>query len=121
MTAGMLLTGPANLVSGLYRTRGLYGRAVRLQSFAMLAGQLGQLAAILGTGSLLAVTVAYVAAQLLIAIYLLALDANSLFPFLRGMRARASWRWNVGQFGKAFPFAVANATEVVLLNLPVLL
>ena len=29
MTAGMLLTLPSNLVSGLYRARGLYGRAVQ--------------------------------------------------------------------------------------------
>src|ERR1700710_144340 len=60
MTAGMLLTVPANLVSGLYRTRGLYGRAVRLQSWGMLIAQLGQLVAIVTTASLLAVTVAYV-------------------------------------------------------------
>ena len=33
MTAGMLLTLPSGLVSGLYRARGLYGRAVRLQNW----------------------------------------------------------------------------------------
>ena len=41
MTAGMLLALPSNLVSGLYRARGLYGRAVRLQNWGMLAAQLG--------------------------------------------------------------------------------
>src|SRR6202140_4645473 len=52
MTAGMLLTLPSGLVSGLYRARGLYGRAVRLQNRGLLAGQLGQLVAIIATGSL---------------------------------------------------------------------
>jgi O-antigen/teichoic acid export membrane protein len=121
MTAGMLVTVPANLVSGLYRTRGLYGRAVRLQSWAMLIGQLGQLVAIAATGSLLAVTIAYVATQVLVAVYFLTIDAPRLFPFLRGVRARRSWRWIFGQFRNAFPFAVANATELALLNLPMLL
>ena len=54
MTTGMLVTLPSNLVSGLYRARGLYGRAVRLQNWGMLLGQLGQLVAIVMTGSLLA-------------------------------------------------------------------
>ena len=31
------------------------------------------------------------------------------------------WRWVVGQFGKAIPFGIAGATELALLNLPVLL
>jgi O-antigen/teichoic acid export membrane protein len=87
----------------------------------MLVAQLGQLVAIVTTASLLAVTVAYVATQLLILIYLVAIDAPRLFPFLRGVRARLSWRWSIGQFRNAFPFAVANATELALLNLPVLL
>ncbi len=130
MTAGMLLTLPSALVSGLYRARGLYGRVVRLQNRAMLIAQLGQLVAILLTGSLLAVTVAYVAAQVLITAYLLAIDAPRLFPFLRGARAKHashashtshSWAWVIGQFRKAAPFAVAGATELALLNLPVLL
>jgi O-antigen/teichoic acid export membrane protein len=121
MTAGMLLTLPSGLVSGLYRARGLYGRAVKLQSGGLLAGQLGQLVAIIATGSLLAVTIAYVAAQLLTTVYFLAIDAPLLFPFLRGVRARHSWTWIIGQFRKAAPFAVAGATELALLNLPVLL
>ena len=88
MAAGMLLTLPSGLVAGLYRARGLYGRAVWLQSWATAVGQLAQLVAIVATGSLLAVTIAYVAAQMLIAIYLLAIDAPRLFPFLRGASAQ---------------------------------
>ena len=53
--------------------------------------------------------------------YLLAIDVRRLFPFLRGTRANCTWSWVVGQFRKAAPFAVAAATELVLLNLPVLL
>jgi len=121
MTAGMFITVPAHLVTGLYRTRGLYGRAVRVQSWGLLIAQLGQLVAIVATGSLLAVTITYVTAQLLVLIYLLAIDAPRLFPFLRGARARPSWRWIFGQFRIAFPFAIANTTELALLNLPVLL
>ena len=121
MTAGSLLTLPSNLVSGLYRARGLYGRAVRLQNWGMLFAQLAQLVVIVATGSLLAVTVTYVAAQALIMVYLLAIDAPRVFPFLRLMRATHSWRWIVGQFCNAAPFAVAGATELALVNLPVLL
>jgi hypothetical protein len=43
MTVGTLLTLPSNLVSGLYRARGFYGRAVWLQSGAVLFSQLLQL------------------------------------------------------------------------------
>ena len=121
MIVGALLTLPSNLVSGLYRARGLYGRAVWLQSAAMLVAQLAQLAAIVTTASLLAVTIAYVAPMLLLAIYLLAIDARWRFPFLRGIGARMSWRWSVGQFRHALPFAVAGGTEIALQNLPVLL
>jgi O-antigen/teichoic acid export membrane protein len=121
MTIGMLLTLPNNLVSGLYRARGLYGRAVKIQSWATLVSQLGQLVAVVATGSLLAVTVAYVVAQLAISIYFLMIDAPRLFPFLRGARGKQSWPWVIGQFRVAAPFAVANVTELALLNLPVLL
>ncbi len=121
MSAGMLLTLPSGLASGLYRARGLYGRAVRLQNWGMLVAQLGQLVAIAATGSLLAVAIAYAATQVLTAIYFLAIDAPRLFPFLRGVRAKHSWPWIIGQFRKAAPFAVAGATELALLNLPVLL
>ena len=121
MTVGMLLTLPSGLVAGLYRARGLYGRAVWLQSWATLVGQVAQLVAIVTTGSLLAVTIVYVATQLLIVIYLVAIDAPRLFPFLRGASARLSPNWAIGQFRKAIPFGIAGATELALLNLPVLL
>jgi O-antigen/teichoic acid export membrane protein len=121
MTGGMLLTLPANLVSGLYRARGLYGRPVWLQSGATLIGQIGQVVAITATGSLLAVTVVYVAVQALITAYLLVIDAPRLFPFLRRPPTKNSARWIIGQFRKAAPFGIAGATELALLNLPVLL
>jgi hypothetical protein len=121
MTAGMLLTLPSGLVSGLYRARGRYGRAVRLQNWGALVAQLGQLVAIVATGSLLAVTIAFAATQMLTALYFLVIDAPRLFPFLRGARASYSWTWTIGQFRKAAPFAVAGATELALVNLPVLL
>lgn len=121
MAAGMLLTLPSGLVSGLYRARGLYGRAVRLQNWALLAGQIGQLVAIAATGSLLAVAIAFAATQVLVAIYLLMFDAPRMFPFLRGASAKPSWSWIAGQFRKAVPFAVAGATELALLNLPLLM
>jgi O-antigen/teichoic acid export membrane protein len=121
MTAGMSLTLPSNLVSGLYRARGLYGRAVRLQNWGMLFAQLAQLVAIVATGSLLAVAMTYMAAQVLIVVYFLTIDAPRVFPFLHRMRVRHSWRWIIGQFRKAAPFAVAGATELALVNLPVLL
>ena len=121
MTAGALLSLPSNLVSGLYRARGLYGRAVRLQNCGTLIGQLGQLVAIVATGSLLTVAMAYAAAQVLTAVYFLAVDVRRLFPSLRGARANCTGRWIIGQFRNAAPFAVAGATELMLVNLPVLL
>jgi O-antigen/teichoic acid export membrane protein len=125
MTFGMLATLPANLASGLYRVRGQYGRTVWLQSAALLLGQIGQLAALATFGSLLAVAVAYVSAQLLFAIFILGIDAPALFPFLRRASTASfrspSLRWSAGQFGRALPFAVANATELALVNIPVLL
>lgn len=123
MIVGTLLALPSNLTSGLYRARGFYGRAVWLQCAGMLIAQLAQLVTVVTTASLLAVTVAYVATQLAVQIYLVAIDARRLFPFLRGGRARVrvSWRWIAGQFRRAFPFAIAGGTEIALLNLPVLL
>jgi hypothetical protein len=79
------------------------------------------LVAVVATGSLLAITIAYAAAQVLTALYFLAIDAPGLFPFLRRLRAKHSWRWIAGQFRRAAPFSVAGATELALLNLPVLL
>ena len=49
------------------------------------------------------------------------LDAPRLFPFLRARGVRLGARWVLGQFRIGVPFAVANATELALLNLPVLL
>jgi hypothetical protein len=71
----MLWTVPSNLAAALYRARGLYGRAAKVQNAAVLVGQLGQLVAIVATGSLLAVTLAFVAAQVVAAIWLLTIDA----------------------------------------------
>jgi O-antigen/teichoic acid export membrane protein len=121
VTTGILLILPTNLVSGLYRARGSYGRAVKIQNWSMLASQLGQLIAIVATGSLLTVAIAYVATQLVFAAYLIMIDAPRMFPFLRGARGRLSWPWVMGQFRVAAPFAVASATELALVNLPVLL
>lgn len=124
ITLGVLLALPANLVAGLYRVRGKYGRAVWSQNIAMVLGQVGQLVAIAWFGSLLAVALAYVAAQILFALFLIVYDAPRQLPFLRrgaGRSAAASWRWSAGQFGLALPFSIANLTELALINLPVLL
>ena len=125
MVLGMLLTLPANLVSGLYRVRGRYGRTVWLQNAALLLGQIAQLAALATFGSLLAVALAFVSMQLVFAIFLAAFDAPRQFPFLRRAGkppfVSQSLRWSVGQFGRALPFAVANITELALVNVPVLL
>ncbi len=121
MSIGMLWTLPNNLVSGLYRARGLYGRAVTIQSWAILVSQLCQLVAVVTTGSLLAVTVAYVVPQLAVAAFFLMIDAPRLLPFLRGARGKLSSAWVLGQFRIAAPFAVAGVTELALVNLPVLL
>jgi O-antigen/teichoic acid export membrane protein len=121
MTGGTLLALPSNLVSGLYRARGFYGRAVGLQNCGMLVAQLSQLVAIVATGNFLVVAIAFVSIQLLTAIYFLGVDAPRLFPFLRGVRARHAWPWIFGQFRKAAPFAFANGAELVLLHAPLLL
>jgi O-antigen/teichoic acid export membrane protein len=121
MAAGTIIALPSNLASGLYRARGFYSRAVWLQTGAMLFGQLAQLAVIITTGSLLAVTIAYVSTQVLMLFFLIAIDAPRLFPFLRRKRVKLSTRWVVGQFRYAAPFGFANAAELALLNLPVLL
>jgi len=125
MTLGMLLTLPANLASGLYRVRGRYGRTVWLQNGALLLGQIAQLAALATFGTLLAVAIAFVAMQLLFTIFLAAFDTPRLFPFLRRAgRPLFTWpslRWSIGQFSRALPFAVANITELALINVPVLL
>ncbi|MBI5261282.1 MAG: hypothetical protein HY852_05620 [Bradyrhizobium sp.] len=121
MTIGTALTLPSNLASGLYRARGKYGRAVWLQNCAMALALPAQLFAILAVGTLLSVAVAYITIQVAVALYLVAIEAPRLFPFLRRGRGRQHWRWSIGQFGPAFPFAVAGITELALLNAPVLL
>ncbi|MBR1120149.1 hypothetical protein JQ628_01390 [Bradyrhizobium lablabi] len=122
MTAGVLLGLPSFLTAALYRARGVYGVPTWLQVSGMFAGQLAQIAAVVVTGSLLAVVIAYVVPQVLALGYLVLADAYRRFPFLRGVRIKPpSWRWIAGQFRRAFPFAVAGGTEIALLNLPVLL
>ncbi|MBR0688897.1 hypothetical protein JQ594_23435 [Bradyrhizobium manausense] len=125
MTLGTLLSLPANLGSGLYRVRGQYSRAVWLQNAALLFGQIAQLAALAMFGSLLAVAVAFVSTQLLFTIFIVAVDAPRRFPFLRRPArpplVAPSWRWSIGQLGRALPFAIANITELALVNVPVLL
>jgi O-antigen/teichoic acid export membrane protein len=121
MVACSLLAMPVGLITSLYRARGLYGRVVRLQNWSMLIGQAGQLVAVVLTGSLLAVTLSYVAVQLLTVFWFMMIDGPKLFPYLRRRTARTSWRWSVGQFARAAPFAVASVTELALVNLPVLL
>ncbi|TFW61105.1 hypothetical protein CT676_09475 [Bradyrhizobium sp. MOS001] len=125
ITLGTLVALPANLVSGLYRVHGKYGRAVWAQNIAIVFGQIAQLVAIASVGNLLAVASAYVFAQILSALFMLAYDAPRQFPLLRRervLRSRIqSWRWSLGQFVRASPFALANVTELALVNAPVLL
>lgn len=121
MVAGILLLMPSGLITSLYRARGLYGRVVQRQNWGTLIAQLGQLIAVVTTGSLLAVALAYVLVQLLTALWFLVIDGPLLFPYLRRRSTAPSWRWARGQFAAAAPFAVANVTEAVLVNLPVLL
>lgn len=127
MTLGMLLGLPANLAAGLYRVRGQYGRIIWLQNAALLLGQIAQLVALFMFASLLAVAIAFVSMQLLFTVFVVAFDAPRLFPFLRRAAQPShtalapSWRWSAGQLGRALPFAVANITELALVNVPVLL
>jgi len=125
MTLGMLLSLPANLASGLYRVRGQYGRIIWLQNAGLLLGQIVQLFALFMFGSLLAVAIAFVSMQVLYTIFVVAFDAPRLFPFLRRGGKPSfiapSWRWSIGQLGRALPFAVTNIAELALVNVPVLL
>ncbi|MDN3277265.1 hypothetical protein QWJ07_23580 [Frankia sp. RB7] len=125
ITLGMVFTLPVNLVSGLYRAYGRYDRAVWTQNVTLVFGQVAQLVAIALVGTLVAVASAFVFAQILSALFLLAYDAPRQFKFLVRKRVRRlgglSWRWSLGQFVRAFPFALANVTELALTNAPVLL
>jgi hypothetical protein len=122
MLMGTLALLPSNLAAGLYRSRGLYGRAVWMTCVVMLLSQLGQVAAIVATKSLTAIAIAYIAPQVAGAIYLLFFDAHRQFPWLdrAPAKSRPHLRWIVGQFRRAFPFAIAGGTEIALQNLPVL-
>ena len=121
MTLGVVLTLPVNLAGALYRARGLYGRIVRVQAWGTALGQLGQIAGIVLTGSLLVVVVAYVTGQIATSVYIQFVDVRRQFPFIRNPRQRISWRWTVGQFVGAFPFAVMNLAEIGLSYISVLL
>ncbi len=121
MMVGMLLGLPASLVSGLYRARGLYGRAVGVQNWAMILALAGQLIAVVSTRSLLAVAIAYAAAQVAMMAYFVWIDAPRMVASLRGRRAAHRWSWVAGQFRKAAPFGLSGATDLALVNLPVLL
>lgn len=121
MIAGIFAILPAGLITSLYRARGLYGRAVQRQNWGTLFVQLGQLIAVVTTGSLLVVVLAFVAIHLLTALWFLTIDGPRLFPYLRRRARKPSWRWARGQLAGAAPFAVANVTEAALINLPVLL
>jgi O-antigen/teichoic acid export membrane protein len=121
MTLGMVLTLPANLASSLYRARGRYGRVVGVQAWGTAVGQLGQIAGVIATGSLLTVAVAYVAGQVATAAFILFADTRRQFPFIGGQRRRLSMRWSVDQFAGAFPFGVMNFAEAGLTYLSVLL
>lgn len=123
MVAGMLATLPCNVVAGLYRARGLYGRGVWIPCAAQAVAQIAQVVAIVTTGDLVMVAISYVVPQILLAIYLMTIDAPRCFPFLRarGRDVAWSWRWALGQYRLAFPFAIAGSTEIALQNLSVLL
>jgi hypothetical protein len=122
-TTGMLFSLTSNPAAGLYRARGLYGRAVWITCAAMVTSQVAQIIAIIVTGRLSAVAIGFVVPLVVASAYLQFFDAHRLFPFLvQGYgTARRSWRWIAGQFRRAFPFAVAASTEIALQNLPVLL
>jgi O-antigen/teichoic acid export membrane protein len=120
MALGMVLMIPSNLVTALYRARGFYGRIGGLQALGLAIGQIGQIVGIVTTGSLLVVTVAFVAGQVAVAIFLVAIDVRRQFPFL-GRSRGLSPRWALAQLVGALPFSVANFVELGLSYLSVLL
>jgi O-antigen/teichoic acid export membrane protein len=121
MTLGTVATLPVNLASALYRARGRYGRVVAVQAWGTAIGQVGQVAALMVSGSLLTVVLAYVAGQLATSLFILLIDLRRQFPFIGHVRGAISWRWTVAQFAGAFPFGVMNFAEVGLSYLSVLL
>jgi O-antigen/teichoic acid export membrane protein len=121
MTLGQVFTLPMNLAGSLYRARGLYGRIVMVQAWGTAIGQFGQIIGVIATGSLFVVVTAYVAGQIATLIYILFIDQRRQFPFVSNVRRRISWRWTVGQFVGAFPFAIMNFAEIGLTYISVLL
>src|SRR5262245_55314548 len=92
MVAGMLATLPSNVIAGLYRARGLYGRGVWIPCAAQVVAQVGQVVAIVTTGDLMMIAICYVAPQILLAVYLVSIDAPRCFPFLRSEVRRVGKR-----------------------------
>lgn len=122
MIVGVLLGLPSFLTAALYRARGMYGVPTWFQVAGMFTGQLAQILAIVSSGSVLAVAFAYVVPQAMALGYLVLVDVYRRFPLLRCVNAGpTSWRWIIGEFRQAFPFAVAGGAETALLNLPVLI
>lgn len=123
MVVAVLLAMPANVTGALYRARGRYGRAVWIVCIAAVVSQLGQVAAIATTSSLIWIALAYSVPFVGAAAFVMFVDAHRLFPFLHrsALRPQWAWRWTAGQFRRAFPFAVAGSTEIALQNLPLLL
>jgi O-antigen/teichoic acid export membrane protein len=121
MSLGMVLIIPSNLVTALYRARGLYGRIGGLQALGLAIGQVGQIVGIVTTGSLLVVTTAFVAGQVAVAMFLIAVDVYRQIPFLGRVRGGISLRWAFAQLAGALPFSVTNFVELGLSYLSVLL
>jgi O-antigen/teichoic acid export membrane protein len=121
VTLGLATTLPVNLASSLFRARGLYGRVVAVQAWGTGVGQLAQVIAVLLTGNLLVLALAFVAGQVGVSAFILFSDLRRQFPFLSGLPRRVSWRWARAQFAGAFPFGVMNFAEVGMSYLSVLL
>lgn len=121
MTLGMVSILPVNLPGALYRAHGRYGRLGALQAWGLAIGQIGQVIAIIVTGSLLAVTIGYLSGLIAVTIFIMFFDVRRQFPFVRGCRRGISLPWAVAQFRGAFPFSVTNFAEVGLSYLSVLM
>ncbi len=121
MALGMVVMIPSNLVTALYRARGLYGRIGAMQALGLAIGQIGQVIGIVATGNLLVVTSAFVAGQVAVAIFLMLIDVRRQFPFLGRVGGGISLRWSFAQLAGALPFSVTNFVELGLSYLSVLL
>ena len=122
MAAGMLLTLPSGLVAGLYRARGLYGRAVWLQSWGTLVGQVAQLVAIVDDRKP-AGRHHRLCRDAVVDRDLSSGDrcAAAVSVSARRERAGHSPSWIDRPVSQGHSVWVAGATELALLNLPVLL